>query len=235
MKPARGVVLCGLSMAALAACAGDVAAPRWGSPTVVADGIDARSRPTLALTGDGHAVATLSGTANGLTRVLRAEPGSAAFRHVGEARMLAAPAPYGRDGVAYLLAPAAARSGLPIGDGATTSVGVSLATANGSLGRAHPLARLRAAPRDVQAALAGSPRGDLAIAWVQPLGGRSAVRLALLRPSGRGFTAPTTIAAAAHVSAIRARVRRPRRSRARVRTFRGERRQARHRSARHAR
>ena len=88
-----------------------------GSPTVVADGIDARSRPTLAFTGDGHAVATLSGTANGLTRVLRAEPGSAAFRHVGEARMLAAPAPYGRDGVAYLLAPAAARSGLPIGDG----------------------------------------------------------------------------------------------------------------------
>ena len=152
---------------------------------------------SLAYTNDGHAITTLDGRYEGqLTSVLAADPGSNDFRKVGEGLLLAPPAAYGSNGVAFLRVPTPKPSGKAddaIDYGPVTDVGVSLGSVPGALGDLQPLARIAVPPREVRAAISGSPRGDIAAAWVQPAGKRRLLQV-VIAPAGQGFGAPRTLA-----------------------------------------
>ena len=190
----------------LGACAGAAPGARvsraakstWSTPVnISASAIGVNWNASLAFTGDGHALATLDGRYEGqLTSVLAADPGSSAFAEIGKALLLAAPAPYGSDGMAYLRIPTPTPSGRAdkaIDYAPVTQLGVSLGSVPGSLGDLQPLASVSVPPRGVRAAISGDPRGDVAAAWIEPAGKGQLLRLALRAP-GQAFAAPTTLA-----------------------------------------
>jgi hypothetical protein len=168
--------------------------PPWSAPATVTTGIDVFWHPTLAFTGDGHALASLNGSGAGQpTRILASNPGASAFTEIGRATLVADPAPYGQRGVAYLrTSPPRAR-----GRARVARLGVSLGTAPGSLGRVRQLARVDISQMDLTARIAADPRGNVAVAWLDPRPRlreppRLVVRVALRRP-GHAFGRATTL------------------------------------------
>lgn len=178
----------------------------WSSPVTIASNVG-WSPLGLRFTGDGHAVvsvdpsdgASTSGRVDPpTTRILAAAPDTRRFREVGRARLLSRPVLYASRGIALLRVIDAPRRSR-VTSAPVRRLGVSLGSVTGSLGSLQPLARVRGVPRS--AALASSPRGDLAAAWVQPRGQRFVVRVALRRP-GQGFGRPSTLAAADLITGV---------------------------------
>jgi hypothetical protein len=167
----------------------------WSAPVTVVSGTSLLWQPELAFTEDGHAVATLAG---GLSRVLAADPTASRFMQVGRAVLVAKPAVYGRDGVAYLRTP---RRAPEPGRAKFARLGVSLGSVPGSLGHFRQLARVDVSRSGVVTArIAADPRGDVAAAWLEPrppVRGSAdppplGVRVALRRP-GHAFGRATTV------------------------------------------
>src|SRR4051794_3871342 len=101
----RAPTVLALAMSASVLLGGGVAhgAPPWSAPQPIAPGVQSYTRPNLAFTGDGHALALLTGDeTSSSSRILVAAPGTSAFRQVGRAQLAAPPAVFGPRGVAYL-------------------------------------------------------------------------------------------------------------------------------------
>jgi hypothetical protein len=185
--------------------------PPWSEPAAIASDVSVFMRPSLAFTGDGHALATLGGSAGrpGLTRILAAEPGASTFTETGRTVLVAGPVTYGRRGVAYLRTPGLA-PGQSIDDASVTRLGTTLGGPSGAPGRFRRLARVALYTRDLPARIAADPRGNVAAAWIEPRGGRQPafgrrggwlVRVALRRP-GHAFGRPRTVAEATGYTTI---------------------------------
>jgi hypothetical protein len=176
--------ICALSAATVLA-AGDTvrAVTPWSAPIALPASSSAAT--VLTFTADGHAIA---GSASGVTTrraVVAADPGTTKFTEIGAGDLVEAPAPYGRDDVAYL------RTAVPTTP-KIADLGVSLGSAS-SLGRFQALARVDISQSgEVTARIAADPHGDVAVVWLATSGSQTVVRFAL-RPAGHAFEPTTTL------------------------------------------
>jgi hypothetical protein len=203
-KLALTLALTGL---ALVPAAPAIAALPWSAPATIANGIPQLADPTIAFSGNGHAVlsARLTTKADGLpsrgfTRLF-GQQADGSFS--GRARLVLAapPAAWGRSRLALLRLPLA-KGNVTIADLAhpQTSLGSSFGRCCGPLevdpGGYH---RLTTRADRASGAIAASERGDVAAVWVEHLPGRDHLAVALRR-LGQPFGRPSVIAGSGYIS-----------------------------------
>lgn len=184
------------------------AAP-WSPPSTVVSGTPALDEPTIAFSGNGHALlsARLTDTAaqfpnTGTSRLFGQQP-DGSFVASGPLVLAAAPVPFGRGQVGLLRLPLA--RGARVFGAPPTSLGASL----GSSGGTSPVAagtynRLTKRADGDSGAITASERGDVAAVWIEHLVGRDHLVVSIRRPNKTAFGSPTVIAGTGSMSAVSA-------------------------------
>lgn len=188
-----------------------LAAAPWMAPISIVRGIPELADPSITYTGNGRAVLSTRVTthsdtfpSHGFSRMFGQLPDG---RFVGRGRLAlaAAPVAYGRSQFATLRVPLA-KGDVTIADLAhpETSLGYSFGRCCSPFDVELELyRRLTKRATRGSGAIAASPRGDVAALWLEHLGGRDQLLVALRRPN-RSFGPPAVIAGRGLISSLSA-------------------------------